>query len=197
MCCPEPDDVQYDLSLYGCDQIIKFNEFWVVFALPSTTMLFYDCLWRPPVTNSAIVSPPSLIHAVLTVAVPGEALILTVSIEAWHARGRRFADNIEKNVPVFLHFYFGAFCYFLEAKLFHYIFLKMCMCEVIQLLYSNDQYPFNGQMRIPPTVAHSIALLAGDTGLAYLRNGGQSADNPDFTVCIILCVYRAGLILGR
>ena len=34
---------------------------------------------------------------------------------------------------------------------------------------------------IPPTVAHSIALLAGDTGRSYttdfLRNGEQSADN--------------------
>ena len=54
---------------------------------------------------------------------------------------------------------------------------------------------------IPPTVAHPIALLAGDTGRSYmthfLRNGEQSADNPDFTVCIIRCVYRAELILGR
>ena len=54
---------------------------------------------------------------------------------------------------------------------------------------------------IPPTVAHSIALLAGDTGRSYttdfLRNGEQSADNPDFTVCIIRCVYRAELILRR
>ena len=37
----------------------------------------------------------------------------------------------------------------------------------------------NGQMHTgtgpAPTVVHSIALLAGDTG-------GQSADNPDFTV---------------
>ena len=42
---------------------------------------------------------------------------------------------------------------------------------------------------IPPTVAHYfIALLAGDTGRFYttdfLRNGEQSADNPDITVCI-------------
>ena len=48
---------------------------------------------------------------------------------------------------------------------------------------------------IPPTVAHPIALLAGDTGRSYmtdfLRNGEHSADNPDFTVCIIRCVYRA------
>ena len=45
-------------------------------------------------------------------------------------------------------FYREAFCYFQGAKLFHYIVLKTCtvMCEVIQLLYSNDQYPFNGQM---------------------------------------------------
>ena len=54
---------------------------------------------------------------------------------------------------------------------------------------------------IPPTVAHSIALLAGDPGRSYttdfLRNGEQSADNPDFTVCIIRCVYLAELILGR
>ena len=52
----------------------------------------------------------------------------------------------------------------------------------------------NGQMRTgtgpAPTVAHSIALLAGDTG-------GQSADNHDFTVCIICRVYRAELILVR
>ena len=77
---------------------------------------------------------------------------------------------IDKNSAVFSAFLFyqEAFFYFQEAKLFNYIFLNMCavMCEVIQLLYSNDQYPFNGQMRIPPTVAHSIALLAGDTGLA-------------------------------
>ena len=54
---------------------------------------------------------------------------------------------------------------------------------------------------IPPTVVHSIALLAGDTGRSYttdfLRNGEQTADNPDFTVCIIRWVYRAELILGR
>ena len=56
-------------------------------------------------------------------------------------------------------------------------------------------------LAIPPTVAHSIALLAGDIGRSYttdfLRNGEQSADNPDFTVNIIRCVYRAELILGR
>ena len=47
-------------------------------------------------------------------------------------------------------FYREAFCYFQEAKLFHYIFLKTCavMCEVIQLLYSkcNGQDQLNGQM---------------------------------------------------
>ena len=26
MCCPEPDDVQYDLSLYGCGQLIELND---------------------------------------------------------------------------------------------------------------------------------------------------------------------------
>ena len=53
---------------------------------------------------------------------------------------------------------------------------------------------------IPPMVAHSVALLAGDTGRSYTTDflGEQSAaDNPDFTVCIIRCVYRAELILGR
>ena len=56
---------------------------------------------------------------------------------------------------------------------------------------------------IPPTVAHSVASLAGDTGRSYMTDilGEQSADNrrhnPDFTVCIISCVYRAELILGR
>ena len=43
MCCSEPDDVQYDLSLYGCGQIIELNDFCVVFAVPSTPMLCYDC----------------------------------------------------------------------------------------------------------------------------------------------------------
>ena len=44
---------------------------------------------------------------------------------------------------------------------------------------------------IPPTVAHSIALLACDTGRSYTTDfpGEQSADNPDFTACIIRCVY--------
>ena len=46
---------------------------------------------------------------------------------------------------------------------------------------------------IPPTVAHSVALLAGDAGRSYTTDflGEQSADNPDFAVCIIRCVYRA------
>ena len=65
------------------------------------------------------------------------------------------ADQLNNILPFFFAFLFyrEAFCYFQEAKLFHYIFLKTCavMCEVIQLLYSNectrDQYPFNGQMR--------------------------------------------------
>ena len=92
---PKPDDVQYDLSLYGCGNITELNDFCVLFAVPSPLMLLSTIL---------------------------------------------------------------------------------------------------------PTVAHSIALLAGDTGRSYtidfLRNGEQSADNPDFTVCIIRCVYRAELILG-
>ena len=109
-------------------------------------------LWRPRVTNCAIVSPRSQLHSVLTVAIPGEARSLMVRTAAWHARGRRFAPRTNwKNSAVFSAFLFyrEAFCYFQEAKLFHYIFLKKCavMCEVIQLLYSNDQYPFNGQMR--------------------------------------------------
>ena len=28
--------MQYDLSLYGCGQIIELNDFYVVFAVPST-----------------------------------------------------------------------------------------------------------------------------------------------------------------
>ena len=39
MCFPEPDDVQYDLSLYGCGKIIELNEFCVLFAVPSPLML--------------------------------------------------------------------------------------------------------------------------------------------------------------
>ena len=79
-----------------------------------------------------------------------------VNVVASHARGRRFAPRTKKNLPFFLHFIlfsafcilFSAFCYFQEPKLFHYIFLKTCAvrCEVIQLLYSYDQYPLNGQM---------------------------------------------------
>ena len=39
MCWPEPDDVQYDLSLYVCGKIIELNDFCVTFALPSPLML--------------------------------------------------------------------------------------------------------------------------------------------------------------
>ena len=39
-------------------------------------------LWRPRVTNCAIVSPRSQLHAVLTVAIPGEARSLMVSTAA-------------------------------------------------------------------------------------------------------------------
>ena len=42
MCCLEPDDLQYNLSLYGCGQIIELNDFCVLFAVPSTPMLCYD-----------------------------------------------------------------------------------------------------------------------------------------------------------
>ena len=35
MCCPEPDDVQYDLSLYGYGKIIELNDFCMLFAVPS------------------------------------------------------------------------------------------------------------------------------------------------------------------
>ena len=33
MCGPEPDEVQYDLSLYGCGKIIELNDFCVLFAV--------------------------------------------------------------------------------------------------------------------------------------------------------------------
>ena len=54
--------------------------------------------------------------------------------------------------------------------------------------------------RLPAQVAdHLSDHLWANTGLKryFLRNGGQSADNRDFTVCIIRCVYRAELIFGR
>ena len=77
MCCLEPDDVQNDLSLYGYGQIIELNDFYVVYAVPSAPMLCYD--WRPRVTDCAIVSPRSQLHAVLTVAIPGRHGSLMVS----------------------------------------------------------------------------------------------------------------------
>ena len=43
MYCSEPDDVQYDLSLYGCGQILELNYLCVVFAMHSTPMVCYDC----------------------------------------------------------------------------------------------------------------------------------------------------------
>ena len=68
MCCPEPDDVQYDMSLYGCGQIIELNDFCVLFAVPSTPMLCYDCGVAVRLTVR------SQLHAVLTVAMlTGEA----------------------------------------------------------------------------------------------------------------------------
>ena len=39
MCCPEPDDVHYDMSLYGCGNIIEFNDCCVLFAVSSPLML--------------------------------------------------------------------------------------------------------------------------------------------------------------
>ena len=39
MCCPEPDDVQYDLSLYGCGKIIELNDFCVLFAVAHSIAL--------------------------------------------------------------------------------------------------------------------------------------------------------------
>ena len=50
----------------------------------------------------------------------------------------RAADQLKNSTicSAFL-FYREACCYFQEAELFHYIFLKTCavMCEVIQLVY--------------------------------------------------------------
>ena len=55
MCCPEPDDVQYDLSLYGCGKFIELNDFCVLFAVPSAVMLL-----------SAI--PPTVAHSIALLA---------------------------------------------------------------------------------------------------------------------------------
>ena len=74
--------MQYDLSLYGCGQIIELNDFCVVFAVPSS--LYTNVmlrLWRPRVLT-AIISPRSQLHAVLTVAIQGEAHSLMVSTAA-------------------------------------------------------------------------------------------------------------------
>ena len=90
--CPELNEVQHDLSLYGCGKIIVLNDFCVLFAVPSPLML-------------------------------------------------------------------------LSA--------------------------------IPPTVRTLLPYWRATGDTDFLRNGGQSADNPDFTVYIIRCVYRAELILGR
>ena len=54
MCCPEPDDVQYDLSLYGWGKInIELNDFCVLFAVPSPLL-------------SAI--PPTVAHSITLLA---------------------------------------------------------------------------------------------------------------------------------
>ena len=55
MCCPEPDDVQYDLSLYGCGKIIELKDVCVLFAVPSPLMLL-----------SAI--PPTVAHSIALLA---------------------------------------------------------------------------------------------------------------------------------
>ena len=73
-CCSEPDDVQYDLSLYGCGQIIELNDFCVLFAVPSTPKLCLR-LWRPRITDCAIMSPRSQLHAVLIVAIPERRVV--------------------------------------------------------------------------------------------------------------------------
>ena len=91
MCCPEPDDVQYDLSLYGCGQIIELNDFCVLFAVPYNANVMLR-LWRPRVTECAIMSSRSQLHAVLTVPITGEACNLMVSTAAGHARVRHFRD---------------------------------------------------------------------------------------------------------
>ena len=58
--------MQYDLSLYGCGQIIQLNNFCVVFAMPSSPTLCANVL-------NATVSPWSQLHGVLTGAITGEA----------------------------------------------------------------------------------------------------------------------------
>ena len=70
-------------------------------------------LWSPRVTNCAIVSPRSQLHAVLTVPIPGEARSLMVSTVAWHARVRRFTPrtNLKKCSRFFcISIYRKAFC---------------------------------------------------------------------------------------
>ena len=130
MCCPEPDDVQYDLSLYGCGQLIELNDFWVVFA---TTMLLmanppFRRRWRPHVTNCAIVSHRSLLQAVLTAAIPWEACSLMVNAVASHAF--RTADG-KKSSVFSAFFYTEAFCYLQEAKIISLHFLKDVRCHVL------------------------------------------------------------------
>ena len=61
-------------------------------------------LWRPRVTNYAIVSPRSQLQAVLTVAIPGEARSLK-----------------EKNSAICLHFYFTGKHFFIYKKQNYFI----------------------------------------------------------------------------
>ena len=73
MCCSELDDGQYDLNFYGCGQIIQLNDFCVVFANAFFATVVQR-LWRPRATVlNAIVSSWSQLHAVLTIAITGEA----------------------------------------------------------------------------------------------------------------------------
>ena len=75
---------------------------------------------------------------------------------------------------------------------------------IIKLLLSGVRYAYAANV----IVGHSAdggalcCLIDGRhravlyDGFSRRTIGGQSADNPDFTVCIIRCVYRAELILG-
>ena len=66
--------MQYDLSLYGCGQILQLNDFCVVFTMPSSPTLCCDCGVPVRLLLNEIVSPWSQLHAVLTFAITGEAL---------------------------------------------------------------------------------------------------------------------------
>ena len=69
----------------------------IIRLLSGVRYAFYDNvmlrLWRPRVTNCAILSPPSQLHPVVTVAIPGEACSLMVNTAASHAIGRNFSPR--------------------------------------------------------------------------------------------------------